>query len=110
PREEQEDPDGPAVRMAWQSLGSVTNFETERGSATLTCGAAVLRLTQERAGIIRVRLAPGGAFPQVRSWAVVPAARAARSARHDADVDTWRAAESAAGLTLATDEITIRIE
>lgn len=64
-------PDEPST-MGWQTLGSMTGYSREAHALVLTCGASKLRLSFERAGIVRVRLAPDGIFGRDHSWAVVP--------------------------------------
>jgi len=57
---------------ARRSLGPVTNVRRIDTGVILECGRARVRVTVERAGIIRVRLAPQGKFRRDHSWSVIP--------------------------------------
>ncbi|HWL94842.1 MAG TPA: glycoside hydrolase family 31 protein [Phycisphaerae bacterium] len=56
----------------WRSLGPVTGYERESTGILIACGDARLRVSLERSGIVRVRLAPDGEFDRDHSWAVLP--------------------------------------
>lgn len=55
----------------WRSLGAVTGYAQKANALTLDCGEAKLRISFERQGIVRLRLAPTGIFGRDHSWAVV---------------------------------------
>ena len=57
--------------QSWQHLGSVQRVERLPDGVELTSGKARVRITAYRDGVIRVRLAPQGAFPKDCSWTVV---------------------------------------
>src|SRR4051812_2970289 len=57
----------------WQFLGAISGVRAGPDSLEIACGHAVVRISAERAGILRVRLAPQGLFRRDFSWAVTPA-------------------------------------
>ena len=61
--------------QGWQHLGKVQRLEKLPDGLELTSGSAKLRITSFRPGIIRVRLAPQGAFAKDYSWAVIQPAQ-----------------------------------
>jgi alpha-glucosidase len=66
----------PAVLLraqGWQHIGDLQKVETLKDGMELTAGAAKVRITAVRDGIIRVRVAPTGKFPEDLSWAVIAA-------------------------------------
>jgi alpha-glucosidase len=58
----------------WQHIGNVEQVQKLVDGVELTAGAARLRITGFRDGIVRVRLAPQGAFAKDFSWAVIESA------------------------------------
>ena len=62
---------GNAAATGWQHIGNVQRVEKLRDGVELTSGSAKVRITAFRGGIIRVRLAPQGSFPEDSSWAVI---------------------------------------
>ena len=62
---------GNAAATGWQHIGSVQRVEKLKDGVELTAGTAKVRITAFRDGVIRVRLAPQGAFPKDFSWAVI---------------------------------------
>lgn len=94
----------PGVR----SLGDVTAFRQEGGGLLLECGDARVSITPVTAKIIRVRVAPDGAFGRDHSWAVVTrgAASGGGAAAEDA---AWRLEDGDDFLELATDAVHVRV-
>jgi alpha-glucosidase len=67
----------------WQHLGNVRSVEKRSDGVVLVTGAAKVQITFFRPGIVRVRVAPTGAFPKDFSWAVVEGAKAPAVAVND---------------------------
>src|ERR1700736_2378623 len=63
----------PALAEGWQHLGAVQHVEKLPDGVELSAGNAKVRITAFREGVIRVRVAPQGAFPKDYSWAVIEA-------------------------------------
>jgi alpha-glucosidase len=61
----------PALAEGWQHLGTVQHVEKLPDGVELSAGTAKVRITAFRDGVIRVRVAPQGAFPKDFSWAVI---------------------------------------
>src|ERR1700693_6347267 len=57
--------------QGWHHLGNVQHVEVLPDGAELTAGAAKVRIIAFRDGIVRVRVAPQGKFPEDFSWAVI---------------------------------------
>jgi alpha-glucosidase (family GH31 glycosyl hydrolase) len=57
--------------QGWHHLGNVQHVEVLPDGAELTAGAAKVRITAFRDGVVRVRIAPQGKFPEDFSWAVI---------------------------------------
>ena len=57
------------------TLEAVTSFQRLRDGVEIKAGSASLRVTALRDDILRVRIAPGGAFPEDSSWAVLSGPR-----------------------------------
>ena len=57
--------------QGWHHLGNVQHVEVLADGAELTAGAAKVRITAFRDGIVRVRVTPQGKFPEDFSWAVI---------------------------------------
>jgi len=66
---------GGLAAQGWQGLGSVQRMEKLAGGVELTAGAAHVRITAFREGVVRVRVAPSGTFPKDSSWAVTQPAQ-----------------------------------
>jgi alpha-glucosidase len=64
-----------ADAQGWQHLGNVQNVEKLPNGVELTAGAAKVRITAFRDGVVRVRVAPLGTFPADFSWAIVQSAQ-----------------------------------
>jgi alpha-glucosidase len=60
-----------ALAQGWQHVGAVQRVEKLKDGVELTAGRAKVRITAFRDGVIRVRVAPQGAFPKDFSWAVI---------------------------------------
>ncbi|HYL62207.1 MAG TPA: glycoside hydrolase family 31 protein [Candidatus Methylomirabilis sp.] len=67
---------GGARASGWQHIGNVQRVEKLPDGMELSAGSARVRITAFRDGVIRVRLAPQGAFAKDFSWAVVETANA----------------------------------
>lgn len=65
-----------ADASGWQHIGNVQRVEKLADGMQLSAGAAKVRITAFRDGIIRVRLAPEGTFAKDFSWAIVEGADA----------------------------------
>jgi len=65
----------PAFAQGWQHLGKVERLERLPDGIELTAGTSKLRITSFAAGVVRVRLAPRGAFAKDYSWAVIQPAQ-----------------------------------
>jgi alpha-glucosidase len=61
----------PALSQGWHHLGSADHLTRLSNGVELSAGRARVRVTAFREGVIRVRLAPDGNFPDDSSWAVV---------------------------------------
>jgi alpha-glucosidase len=59
--------------QGWHHIGNVQNVEVLPDGVELTAGSAKVRITAFRDGVLRVRVAPQGNFPQDFSWAVIQA-------------------------------------
>ncbi len=57
--------------QGWHHLGNVQHVEVLPNGAELTAGAAKVRIAAFRDGVVRVRVAPQGKFPEGFSWAVI---------------------------------------
>src|SRR6202035_3052857 len=57
--------------QGWHHLGNVQHVEVLPDGVELTAGVAKVRITAFRDGIVRVRVAPQGKFPEDFSWAVI---------------------------------------
>ena len=57
--------------QGWRHLGNVQHVEKLQNGVELTAGSAKVRITAFRDGVVRVRVAPKGAFPADFSWAVM---------------------------------------
>jgi alpha-glucosidase len=57
----------------WEHLGKVDSVEKLPDGVELVSGKAKVRITFVREGIVRIRVAPNGAFPKDESWAIVEA-------------------------------------
>jgi alpha-glucosidase len=62
---------GIALAQGWQHIGNVQRVEKLKDGVELTAGAAKVRVTVFRDGVLRVRVAPSGTFPKDSSWAVI---------------------------------------
>jgi alpha-glucosidase len=56
--------------QGWHHLGNLQNVERLKDGMELTAGPAKVRITAVREGVVRVRVAPNGKFPEDFSWAV----------------------------------------
>ncbi|MFI5361895.1 MAG: YgjP-like metallopeptidase domain-containing protein [Elusimicrobiota bacterium] len=59
-----------AAAQGWKAVGAVTNVEVLPDGVEATAGRAKVRVTSFREGVIHVRFAPNGGFPNRPSWAV----------------------------------------
>lgn len=57
--------------QGWEHLGKVDSVEKLPDGVELVSGKAKVRITFVREGIVRIRVAPNGAFPKDESWAIV---------------------------------------
>src|SRR3984893_19081984 len=57
--------------QGWRHLGNVQHVEVLPDGAALTAGPAKVRITAFRDGVVLVRVAPQGKFPEDFSWAIV---------------------------------------
>src|SRR5258708_8526805 len=57
------------------ALEAITGSQSLRDGIEIHAGTASLRIIALRDDILRVRVAPGGTFPEDASWAVLPASR-----------------------------------
>ncbi len=80
-----------------QSVGAVTNVRQLDNGVLIECGAAHVRLSVERAGILRVCLAPSGRFRRDRSWSVIES---------EMGHPDFRVTQASDKITLATDVLT----
>jgi len=62
--------------QGWQHVGNVQSVEKRNDGVVLTAGSAKVQVTFFRPGIVRVRVAPKGAFPKDFSWAVIEEGKA----------------------------------
>lgn len=85
----------------WHSIGAVTDWRREGDTLHLDCGTAAVRIIPERAGIVRVRLAPDGRFGRDHSWAVID---------DDTPQTTWTVEEEGDTITLVTDRLRVCIQ
>lgn len=94
-------PAAPAAAIGWQGPGAVRAVHREEFGCVLACEGARVRISVERAGMIRVRIAPTGEFPRDASWAVIES---------DEFEPTFELRESADRITLTTPQIEVRIQ
>ncbi len=87
--------------MGWQTLPAITDYTRDGNALLLTCGEAKLRISFERAGIIRIRLAADGVFGRDHSWAVVPA--------EDGAAPAWKVDDENGHLTVITSTVRVVI-
>ena len=85
----------------WKSLGPVSRYERESGGLLIYCGDALLRVSIERAGIVRVRLAQSGVFGRDHSWAVTT---------DDSPTPAWKLDDENDRLTLITSTLRVVIQ
>ncbi|MFQ5430540.1 MAG: TIM-barrel domain-containing protein [Phycisphaerae bacterium] len=85
----------------WRSIGPVTAHRREADGLVIECGEARVRITPERAGTIRVRLAPSGVFDRDHSWAVIA---------DETEAPTWRLEEDADFLYIITDDSRVHVQ
>ena len=64
-----------SLSQSGTTLEAVTSFQRLRDGVEIKAGSASLRVTALRDDILRVRIAPGGAFPEDSSWAVLSGPR-----------------------------------
>ncbi len=57
--------------QGWHHLGNVQHVEVLPEGVELAAGAAKVRVAAFREGVVRVRVAPQGKFPEDFSWAVI---------------------------------------
>ena len=57
--------------QGWHHLGNVQSVEKLNDGVELTAGPAKVRITSFKEGVVRVRVAPSGKFPEDFSWAIV---------------------------------------
>jgi alpha-glucosidase len=67
---------GSVSAHGWQHLGNVQSVEKLKDGVELTVGGTKVRVTVFREGVLRVRVAPNGAFPKDFSWAVIETSEA----------------------------------
>lgn len=89
--------------FGWRSLGSLAGYTLDADGLLLDCGEARVRITAERGGIIRVRLAPTGVFGRDHSWAVVPAPE-------ESAPGPWRVEENGDAIFLHAEATSVRIQ
>lgn len=87
--------------FGWRSLGAVTQHTFKGNVLTLECGEAKLRISLERQGIVRVRLAQSGVFGRDHSWAVMA---------DDAPAPAWKLDDENGHLTLITASLRIVVQ
>ena len=84
-----------------QSVGDVTEYYFDGRAFFVSCGDAVIRITHEGEGVIRVRLAPDGAFGRDHSWAVI---------LQEDDAAEFRLEEDDDHLKLHAGEVTVLVQ
>jgi alpha-glucosidase len=62
--------------QGWQHVGNVQALEKQNDGVVLKTGAAKVQIAFFQPGVVRVRVAPTGAFPKDFSWAVIEKAKA----------------------------------
>jgi alpha-glucosidase len=67
---------GSVSAQGWKHLGNVQSVEKLKDGVELTVGGTKVRVTVFREGVLRVRVAPNGAFPKDFSWAVIETSEA----------------------------------
>ncbi|HXM93163.1 MAG TPA: glycoside hydrolase family 31 protein [Candidatus Dormibacteraeota bacterium] len=73
--------------QGWQHLGKVQRVEKLKDGVELTAGTAKVRITGYRDGVMRVRVAPKGVFPQDSSWAVIESPEALPTKLEDGNTE-----------------------
>jgi alpha-glucosidase len=63
----------PGVEQSWSEIGRVTSIKVSDRHLILQCDTAQVRISILATNLIRVRVAPNGAFLPRRSWAVAQA-------------------------------------
>jgi alpha-glucosidase len=88
-----------AGAAGWQSVGDVKQVVKLPDGVELVCDLARVRVTVFRDGVVRVRLAPTGTFPQDSSWAVV----------EDPQPPSFQLEETGDGVRLVMSRVTVEI-
>ena len=60
-----------SLRAQWHTLGTLDSYRVEENQIILSSGSSVVQLTLLAPDLVRVRLAPTGAFGPDYSWAVI---------------------------------------
>ncbi len=94
-------------QQASDTVTAVTSFQRQRDGIAIKAGAVSLRITALRDDILRVRIAPGGTFPEDSSWAVLPGPRG-KSVEVQA-IDS-QSAKGAAFVGFRTAALDVRVE
>ncbi len=85
----------------WQSVGAMTGFDFDGESLVVTCGVIKISIAPDRAGMVRVRLAPTGTFARDYSWAVVA---------NDKPITPPQFEEPPGALKLYTEQVMVRVQ
>ncbi len=85
----------------YRFLGDVTGYRRDEQGLTIECGTAAVRVTPRADGVVRVRLAPDGAFGRDHSWAVVSG---------DLATGSWQHREDGQALEIVGDAVHVRIQ
>jgi alpha-glucosidase len=96
-----------AAAQGWTPIGAVSSVDLRPDGVELTAGAAKVRVTAFRDGVIRVRLAPNGGFSNDASWAVIEEARPPALKIEDG-VDELKMTAGAVSVVVAKSPLTIR--
>jgi hypothetical protein len=89
----------------WQALGRVSSAREIAGGVELRTATGAMRIDAVEDSIIRVRVAPGGVFPPVHSFAVLPEAMAVMRPS-----STPKAAIGASRVEVATASVRVIVE
>ena len=95
----------PAAAGEWQALGRVISARPIPDGVELRTATGAMRIEAVEDSIIRVRVAPGGVFPPVHSFAVLPEAIAAMKPS-----STPKVAIGAARVEVATASVRVIVE
>lgn len=92
---------GTSSTSGWRSLGDLTDYRRDGANLLLFCDGAAVQITPLQNGVVRVRLAPDGAFGRDHSWAIESGPR---------PDNTWRFEETSDSIEMHLHQVRISIQ